>query len=141
MIEITTNADAVAEALGDKAKRLDVGLERGVQRLAEIVQQAKVKKQGRTYARAIPLSQRTRRPLWRRSNNWLKDQSIESVGRFVRVVRTVGPSAIYEEPLANLNDGADGVNRTNDASSDGARTAEPQLETALMQEVKNALDD
>lgn len=140
MIQLEVNAVALVASLQGKAARLGDGIERGVERVAEIAEQQKVRKVGRTSARAIPRSKRGR-PLWKRTGNWARGQAIEKQGRFGRVLRTIGPAEAYEPVLATLPTSRDGVNRRNDAATDAFETIEPQAQPVFEQEILNALND
>lgn len=148
MVELKLDALKAIATLNKKADRLDDGIEKGVERVAEIYQQQKIKNIGRTYARAVPLSPRTRRPLWERTKEWLNGQVIQKNGRFGRVVTTIGPASEpirefpqgYEQKLATLPVSKDGVNRQNAAAPDAEKTITPQVQDVFEQEVLNALD-
>ncbi len=77
---------------------------------------------------------------WKRKGDWASGQRIEKPSRFVREIVTIGDAANYEEHLANLPNGALGVNRSNPAAQKARDKTEQQLEAVLEQEIRNVSD-
>jgi len=109
------------------------GLDKGLDRVAQIGLQAKLRQVRKTYARKIPLSN-TGAALWKRTGAWLQGQRILNISRVERHIVTEGNAEKYEGRLANLNTGADGINRTNAATEAAAVVIEPQCGSAFAAE-------
>jgi len=125
------------ESLGQLDERIKRAAETGLDAGIGVLQRQKAQQIQKTYSRKIPQS-KTGRAKWIRSGDWIQGQSVES-GDGTRRLFTTGNAAKYEERLADLPTGADGVNRTNKASENAARITEPQIKIAMEQALRNAL--
>jgi len=125
------------ESLGQLDERIMRAAETGLDAGIGVLERQKAKQIQKTYSRKIPQS-KTGRAKWKRSGDWIQGQSVEG-GDGTRRLSTTGNAAKYEERLADLPTGADGVNRTNKASENAARITEPQIKIAMEQAIRNAL--
>jgi len=148
MIELKTDAVDAAAGIADLADALDRGIENGVERVAERYQTEKVENIGGTYRRSPTLRPISRRPMWEQTEEWLKGQVIQALGRFERVVTTIGKASKpikdhpdgYEQKLATLPVSKDGVDRQNAAAPDAEKTITPQVQDLFDSEIYSALD-
>ncbi len=126
------------EKLGQLDDQIERAAETGLDAGIGVVERQKAKQIQKTYNRKIPQS-KTGRPKWERSGDWMRGQRVEEEAGLRRLV-TVGNAAKYEDRLANLPTGPDGINRTNKASEEAARITEPQIKIAVEQAIRNALN-
>jgi hypothetical protein len=149
--------------------QVEAAVEKGLDRTAEIVFEAKLQQMQKTYDRVIPTraqyaknSKKAR--LKAAGAKRVTKKQLESVGKGAtgsqpawersgdwengqhivkapgqRTIKTEGNATKYEKRLAELPKGPDGVNRRNAAAAEAARITKPQLQRAFEQEVENAL--
>ena len=91
----------------------------------------------KTYSRRIRTN-KNGTPSWKRTGDFQRGIEVEK-GDGTRTIKTVGNAAKYEERLANLPTGPDGINRTNKASENAVKVAEPQIQRVIESEIRNAL--
>lgn len=136
MLKISIDSHGLSQ-LAALEKRLAAAIEPALDAETGVVLRQKEKQIGKTYSRAIPKG-KNGKPKWQRSGDWLQGQSVQS-SKGERKITTTGNAAKYEERLANLNTGADGVNRSNAAAAEAARVTEPQRGKVFEQTLRNEL--
>lgn len=140
MLEIKVNLSSLQKIV-DAYKSTPEAVEAGLDATANLVLDAKKREMlSGTYRRAIPTSKKGR-PKWQRkgtSGGWLGEQEIQkSPGE--RTITPTGEPAKYEERLANLPAGPDGINRSNPAGEKAVRATEPQIQPVFEDAFRNKL--
>lgn len=137
MLDIEIKDNGLAQALADAGYNVAPAIEKALDVAAKRALDAKSKEVAKTYARPIPRNGKGN-PKWRRSGDWARDQVIlRDPG--MRTVGPLGNSEDYEERLATLPTGPDGVNRTNPAAERAYDVTEQQVAAIFEQELLNAL--
>ncbi len=125
------------QVLASTPQRLEQATERALDRVAGVALQAKAREVNATYRRSIPRG-KSGKPKWKRSGDWQGGQCIESQPG-ERAIITANDAAKYENRIANLPRGRDGVDRRNPAAENAARKIEPQIAAIVENEIANAL--
>lgn len=137
VLEIKIDLSAIhrlAELGAEVQQASDLGVEAAAQAVLEI-KQAKIE---RTYHTEIPESA-TGRLLWERSGELRDGQAVQVLGEGQREVGPTNGAALYEGGLAELNTGADGINRSNPAAQETRDEGEPAAAAAFRAEIEKAL--
>lgn len=137
MLDIDIKDNGLLQALADMGRDVGPAAENALDVVAQRAKSAKAKEIAKTYARPIPRNGKGNSK-WKRSGDFQRDQVILR-DPFQRTIAALGNSEAYEERLAKLRTGADGVNRSNPASERAYDTIEPQIEAIFEQELLGAL--
>lgn len=137
MLDIQVDSNGLLQALTDAGSNVGPAAERALDVVAKRALDAKAREIDKTYGRDIPRNGKGN-PRWERSGDFQRDQVILR-DPFQRTIAPLGNSEAYEERLATLPTGADGVNRSNPASERAFDRIEPQIEAIFEQELLNAL--
>jgi len=127
----------LAEELESTQEDLDNAVEDGLDALADRAAELKAEYIEETYSRPIPVDE-DGNPKWERTGAWRDGQVVE-VAPFERIVRTEGDAEAYEERLAELPTGADGINRTNNAGERAAEKLDSEAEDIFGEALEDSL--
>lgn len=137
MLDIDIKDNGLAQALADAGLKVAPALEKALDVAAKRALDAKKREVAKTYARPIPRN-KNGKPKWERSGDWQRDQVIlRDPGQ--RTIGPLGNSEAYEERLATLPTGPDGVKRTNPAAEKAFDVTEKQVQAIFEQELLGAL--